>query len=389
MTLQEFISKYTSKKVDWDNQFGAQCMDLYRFYLKEVWQKAQTPLVTGAFQVFNSLENEYEKIKIGIPKSGDVITWDEGYAKNGHIAIVVSADSKKVTVFEQNNPIGSACKTASHSYNHTIGWFRPVTVPVPLPINFMQKILILFSHIDDQEKVTAGILDWVIFLASDERMKGFNIEITNSQSLVTYNTIKSNNPDGTNVIYADPNQIAAEGDRVEKLLEKEFDAVCLIYNDNFVAGEKPNHPVDNPIYAYGFNIFSIPLSWISNLAAGVLPVVIDRAGTQHFFAHELSHANYFIINSELNLGLKDKTHDVQALTPARPTEEFGYRDYLVELKPYWFALTQLMNQAKVVKSKKSATVYICYPVPDMDYLNKKANLEGFVVPQNIPDTDSL
>lgn len=48
-----------------------------------------------------------------------------------------------------------------------------------------------------------------------------------------------------------------------------------------------------------------------------------------------------------------------------------------------------MNQAKVVKSKTTPTVYICYPIPDMDYLQKKADLEGFEVPTVIPDSDTL
>lgn len=48
-----------------------------------------------------------------------------------------------------------------------------------------------------------------------------------------------------------------------------------------------------------------------------------------------------------------------------------------------------MNQAKVVKSKKSPAIYICYPMPAMEYLNTKANLEGFAIPNPIPDTDSL
>jgi hypothetical protein len=51
--------------------------------------------------------------------------------------------------------------------------------------------------------------------------------------------------------------------------------------------------------------------------------------------------------------------------------------------------TNMANQAKVVKSKNSALVYVCYPIPDVPYLNEKANVEGFVVPTVIPDTDSL
>jgi hypothetical protein len=50
---------------------------------------------------------------------------------------------------------------------------------------------------------------------------------------------------------------------------------------------------------------------------------------------------------------------------------------------------EIMNQAKVVKSKNSATVYLCYPVPSMDYLNQTANLQGIIVPAVIPDTDTL
>ncbi len=48
-----------------------------------------------------------------------------------------------------------------------------------------------------------------------------------------------------------------------------------------------------------------------------------------------------------------------------------------------------MNQAKVVKSKNSATIYICYPVPNMDYLQTKGNLEGIIIPSDIPNTDTL
>ena len=49
----------------------------------------------------------------------------------------------------------------------------------------------------------------------------------------------------------------------------------------------------------------------------------------------------------------------------------------------------VMNEAKIVKSKKSDTVYWCYPMPDLDYLQKKANLEGVALPNPFPDSDSL
>jgi len=50
---------------------------------------------------------------------------------------------------------------------------------------------------------------------------------------------------------------------------------------------------------------------------------------------------------------------------------------------------KFMNKAKVIKSKTSPTVYICYPVPDMDFLNKNADLQGISVPNPIPNSDTL
>jgi hypothetical protein len=50
---------------------------------------------------------------------------------------------------------------------------------------------------------------------------------------------------------------------------------------------------------------------------------------------------------------------------------------------------QTMNQAKIVVSKKSPTVYICYPVPSQKHLEERTSLEGITIPNPIPNTDSL
>ena len=41
MKLDEFINKYINTKVDFDGAFGAQCVDLFRQYCKDVfiWYK--------------------------------------------------------------------------------------------------------------------------------------------------------------------------------------------------------------------------------------------------------------------------------------------------------------------------------------------------------------
>lgn len=364
MTLQDFINKYKGKKIDWDGQFGAQCVDLYRFYVKEVWGKSQTPGVGGASQIFDSLKPadfyKERNTPAGIPKPGDVITWDENYTKHGHVGVVVSADVKSITVFEQNNPLGGPCQIGTHSYNHIIGWFRPLT---QTPMNYVQKILVLFSQVEDQATALLAIQNWIDFLKADERMNGYTLEITHADTNEVFYTKSSPTSDG-NPIYADPDQIAAEGDRLEKELGKEFDAVCLIYNDKFVIGDPPNHPVDNPLYVHGFNVFSIPLSWISNLNSGVLPVVVAKEACELFFAHENSHADYFIINAETGAGLHDKTHDVMPHDSTRPSNLWDYRDYLVELKPYWPTLCNIGEPVPqgdpmlVYKFDNSPTEYI-------------------------------
>lgn len=48
-----------------------------------------------------------------------------------------------------------------------------------------------------------------------------------------------------------------------------------------------------------------------------------------------------------------------------------------------------MNQVKVIKSKITPTVYLCYPVPSEQHLEERANLEGFEIPSQIPNSDSL
>ncbi len=63
--------------------------------------------------------------------------------------------------------------------------------------------------------------------------------------------------------------------------------------------------------------------------------------------------------------------------------------YKGSIDPAPFTKGEAMNQAKVVVSKNSPTVYVCYPIPSMEYLKDKSGLEGFSVPDPIPNTDSL
>ena len=66
LRFDEFINKYINTKVDFDNAFGAQCVDLFRQYCKDVLNIPHTGAVEGAKDVFLNydklpLEQKYFK----------------------------------------------------------------------------------------------------------------------------------------------------------------------------------------------------------------------------------------------------------------------------------------------------------------------------------------
>lgn len=132
ITLQQFIDKYQFKKIDWDKAYGAQCFDLYRFYLHEVLGFQQSPPTgdKGAALIWtNYIKEDFTKIPNtpdGIPKPGSIMIWNRYYGPYGHVAVVVSADVNKFTAFSQNDPTGSACILKEYEYSKIYGWLEPV-----------------------------------------------------------------------------------------------------------------------------------------------------------------------------------------------------------------------------------------------------------------------
>ncbi len=126
MTLQEFISKWTNKPCDWDGVYGTQCIDLYRFYCKEVLQVPQSPPVVGAETIWATYLTEYfdriERTLEEFPHSGDILIWGGG--SYGHVAICVDANKKDLHSFDANYPTGSLPHIQYHNYVNVLGWLR-------------------------------------------------------------------------------------------------------------------------------------------------------------------------------------------------------------------------------------------------------------------------
>lgn len=134
MKFHEFINKYINRKIDFDNAFGAQCVDVFRQYCKDVLNIPHTGAVEGAKDLFLNYEKlhleikYFDKIEFSYisPRYGDVIVWgDTKSNRYGHVAIVVSnMGDKKVLVFEQDGFKQDGTKLSVRTIANCIGILR-------------------------------------------------------------------------------------------------------------------------------------------------------------------------------------------------------------------------------------------------------------------------
>lgn len=138
MTLEEFVKKYIGKKVDFDMVYGAQCVDLFRQYNKEVWGNPHTGAVDGA----KDLVVNYERMPLEqrflslVPvnrdfvKVGDVAVWNATEVnKYGHVAIVVGLlGDESLIVFEQDGFKQDGAKLNVRSRDNLLGFLRKKSV---------------------------------------------------------------------------------------------------------------------------------------------------------------------------------------------------------------------------------------------------------------------
>lgn len=130
MTFQEFIDEYEGKKVDWDGRYDAQCVDLARQYINDVWKTPQFRPVVGAKNIWEAVDEDYY-IKIpntptGVPENGDILVWDATPGNVwGHVAMFIDGGSMRMRVFEQDGFTQDGAKKAYRNYTNIKGWFRP------------------------------------------------------------------------------------------------------------------------------------------------------------------------------------------------------------------------------------------------------------------------
>lgn len=154
MTIEHFIEKYNKTKIDFDDFYGGQCVDLFRQYCYEVLNIPQAyPTISdpgkgrGAcdfwlgFDSSQQLKDNFTQIKNDAdfkPIRGDVMIWNRrAGGGHGHIAVCTGNDTDltKFESFDQNWSKLSFCELVSHSYTNVYGVLRPkqqevATIPI-------------------------------------------------------------------------------------------------------------------------------------------------------------------------------------------------------------------------------------------------------------------
>jgi len=135
MTLEEFVKKYNGKKVDYDNAYGAQCVDLFRQYTKEALSIPEHtgPCATSGgakdlFLDYNKMPIEKKYFIRSTQKNwipGDVLIWDQSPTnKYGHVAIFLAKLGNSLLVFEQNGITQAGAEIQVRTRDNLLGYLR-------------------------------------------------------------------------------------------------------------------------------------------------------------------------------------------------------------------------------------------------------------------------
>lgn len=136
LTFDAFVNKYIGRAVDYDGSSGAQCVDLAKAYLKEVYGIPQFSIGGSAkyyyerFETFLPLKGKFKRIKNTldfVPLKGDVAVWNSSKGNgHGHVAICTGEGNLDYFYTYDMNWNGKAMKKVKHDYSGFYGVLRPI-----------------------------------------------------------------------------------------------------------------------------------------------------------------------------------------------------------------------------------------------------------------------
>lgn len=137
----DWVYAQERKSLDFDNHYGAQCVDLINYYYKHLG----VPVVYGNAYTFinNRLPNGWTRIQNTssfVPQPGDIAVWGRSVGRGaGHVAIVLSAKKNSFVSMDQNWD-ASYCKKINHTYNGFWGVIRPNFDDGVSPTGYLENV---------------------------------------------------------------------------------------------------------------------------------------------------------------------------------------------------------------------------------------------------------
>lgn len=129
-----WVKNQIGKYLDYDGAYGAQCVDLIKYYYAYLGNGKYAKGNATTYQS-NAIPSGWTRVK-SAPQPGDVIVWGGGtkgsaswtVSKYGHVGIVIAVNGDKLTTVEQNIN-GSPCKQTTRSASYATCFIRPDFTP--------------------------------------------------------------------------------------------------------------------------------------------------------------------------------------------------------------------------------------------------------------------
>lgn len=129
VTLQQFMNAWQGKKVPSRGGITGQCVSLVQHWAEDQGIGG-TPVfpVPSAYLMAGKRPDAFTWVAntpSGVPSPGDIVVFSNRVGGgHGHTGIVVSANTKTLDVFQQNDPMGSGAYTKRYTYANVLGWLK-------------------------------------------------------------------------------------------------------------------------------------------------------------------------------------------------------------------------------------------------------------------------
>jgi len=163
LTIGEFLDKYLGRKIDFDSAYGAQCVDLFRQYCREVLGVSQPKPVDGARELWINDQKDFNKLSKNMAEPGDTIIWNSNSNNSyGHVAIVLSLlPEDKVLVAEQDGFKQEGTVLKIRSLNGALGVLRPKNFKLSNNKESLNKFLANLNIPNQQRLQQEGIKSFI------------------------------------------------------------------------------------------------------------------------------------------------------------------------------------------------------------------------------------